>query len=264
VRLRIERIQGAATAAEREGVASDVRGMDELVRLLDENVDDLISTPAAVISAPYRLTIQDAVSFKPGFMIFYAPAVLALLLQHFAITLGALSLARQRLLGMTELLRVSPVRPTEVVIGQYVAYGTLTLAAGSMLFALMMLTMGVPMLGDWARLAAIGVALVLTSLGIGFIISLVAQNEQQAAQISMLILLASVFLGGFSFTLDRIDWPIRAISYALPATYGIRSMQDEMLRGFSRYPIDTIALVLGAIAAFFLTLLLYRRELRPA
>jgi ABC-2 type transport system permease protein len=258
----LERIQGAATSAQVGGVALDFRDMEELVVLLDDDIDELTSSPAAVISAPFRLTVEDAVSFKPGFTTFYAPAVLALLLQHFAITLGALSLARQRLLGMTELLRVSPVRPTEVVIGQYVSYGTLTLAAGGALFALMMVTMGVPMLGDWTQLAAVGAALILTSLGVGFVISLLAQNEQQAAQLSMLILLASVFLGGFSFTLDRIDWPVRAISYALPATYAIRSMQDEMLRGFSRYPLDTVVLVVAAAAAFCLTLVLYRKEMR--
>jgi ABC-2 type transport system permease protein len=47
----------------------------------------------------------------------------------------------------------------------------------------------------------------------------------------MLLLLASIFFSGFLLDLRLMVEPIRRISWALPATYGIRMLQDVMLRG---------------------------------
>jgi len=111
----------------------------------------------------------------------------------------------------------------------------------------------------------LGVALlIVVSLGIGFVVSLISTSEQQAAQIAMLILLASIFFSGFVFSLDKIGWPVRALSYALPSTYAMRSLQDVMLRGVLRQPGD-FAILAGAGVVFFVaTLGLFRREFRPA
>jgi len=74
--------------------------------------------------------------------------------------------------------------------------------------------------------------LLLTSLAIGFFISLISENDTQAVQFSMLLLLASIFFSGFFLDL-RLMWePMKAFSYILPATYGIELMHDVMLRGF--------------------------------
>ena len=59
---------------------------------------------------------------SPSFTSFYAPGVLVLLLQHIAITLAALSMVRERLLGTIELFRVSPVRPGEIIAGKYIGF----------------------------------------------------------------------------------------------------------------------------------------------
>ena len=97
---------------------------------------------------------------------------------------------------------------------------------------------------------------------IGFIISMLSSSEQQAAQIAMLVLIASVFFSGFLVSLDTIVWPVRAVSYALPATYAIRTLQDVMLRGVLRTPGDVAVLGAFSLLFFLATLLLFRREFR--
>ena len=64
-----------------------------------------------------------------------------------------------------------------------------------------------------------------------FFISLISENDTQAVQFSMLLLLASIFFSGFFLDL-RLMWePMKAFSYILPATYGMNIMKDVMLRG---------------------------------
>jgi ABC-type multidrug transport system permease subunit len=47
----------------------------------------------------------------------------------------------------------------------------------------------------------------------------------------MLLLLASIFFSGFLLDL-RLMWkPVTVVAWSLPATYGIRMLQDIMLHG---------------------------------
>ena len=85
----------------------------------------------------------------------------------------------------------------------------------------------------------------------------------QATQLSMLVLLASIFFSGFAFSLEQLVWPARGLAYLFPATYGIQLLQDEMLRGVTRTPEALVILGAGALGAGVLAWWLMRRELRP-
>jgi ABC-2 type transport system permease protein len=229
---------------------------------LDTTVAQFKRIPPDVLSAPFTLSLKNVAPFVPTAIGFYAPAVLVLLLQHLAVTLGALSMTRVRLLGLMELFQTAPVKTAEVVIGNYLSYGVLCAVTGGMLVLLLTLGLGVPVFGSLSIFLGMLALLVLCSLGIGFIISMLSSSEQQAAQIAMLVLIASVFFSGFLVSLDTIVWPVRAVSYALPATYAIRTLQDVMLRGVLRTPGDVAVLGAFSLLFFLATLLLFRREFR--
>jgi ABC-type multidrug transport system permease subunit len=79
----------------------------------------------------------------------------------------------------------------------------------------------------------------------------------------MLVLIASVFFSDFIVSLELITWPVKAVAYVLPATYGIRSLQDAMLRDVFRYEEDLLIVGGAAIALFAASVFLFRREYRP-
>jgi ABC-2 type transport system permease protein len=243
--------------------ADELNRINQNLTEIEETVQQARSIPPEVLSAPFRLDYENVAPFVPTYLGFYAPAALALLVQHLAVTLGALSMARVRLLGMMELLRVAPARPAEVVTGNYLSYAFVCAVAAAALVALLVFGLGVPVFGSWLVVAAIIGLLILASLGVGFVISMVASSEQQAAQIAMLVLIASVFFGGFIVALDAIVQPARSLAYLLPATYAIRSLQDVMLRGVLRSQVDVGVLAAAGAALFALTVVLMRREYRP-
>jgi ABC-2 type transport system permease protein len=87
------------------------------------------------------------------------------------------------------------------------------------------------MLGNWWNYALVVLALLFTSLGFGFVISLISQTDSQAVQYTMLLLLTSVFFSGFMMSLDTITPAVRVVSWSLPTTYGIVLLRDLVLRG---------------------------------
>ncbi|HLT18733.1 MAG TPA: ABC transporter permease, partial [Thermomicrobiales bacterium] len=168
---------------------------------------------------------------SPNFVEFYAPAVLALLIQHIAITLTALALVRERLNGTIELFRIAPVSAREVLTGKYLSYFVLGAILSGILALVILYGLDVPLLGEvWQFVLVIGLVLA-ASLGLGFLISAVVTSETQAVQLAMILLLASVFFSGFFLPLDNLNPGVQIVSYILPVTYGISGLQEVMLRG---------------------------------
>lgn len=224
-----------------------------------------------VLAAPFTSEAQNTAPLTPSFTAYYAPGMLVLILQHMAVTLAALSMVRERMLGTVELFRVSPVRPSEILIGKHISFMVLLAIVAALLLLMMSnevtigdvrLSLGVPILGDWLYLVLSLALMIFASVGLGFFISTISKSESQAVQLSMLILLSSVFFSGFFLRVDTIWEPIRAVSYSLPVTYGVANLQVVMLRGGTP---ETLLLVSLAGLGLFFTLLSYimlRRELK--
>lgn len=187
--------------------------------------------PPEIIARPTTAETANVAPSEPNVLSFFGPAVFALVIQHLAVTLTALSMVRERLSGQMDRFRVAPVTSMELLVGKYIAYAVLSLAVTGIVGVLLVGVLGVPLLGG--PLAFVGIVLLLTfaSLGVGLLISLVADSERQAVQLSMLVLLASVFFSGFVLPVsDFADWT-QYIAYALPVTHGIATLQQHMLRG---------------------------------
>jgi ABC-2 type transport system permease protein len=188
-------------------------------------------TPLAVVAEPTRAELVNIAPVTPGVVAFYGPAVLALVLQHLAVTLVALSLVRERTSGIIEMYRVAPVNAWEVLMGKVLAYLFIGGIIATVSVALLQLGFGVPMLGDLGALAGTIALVLFASLGLGLAIAVISDSERQAVQLSLLVLLASVFFSGFVLSVSEFTEPVRAFAYALPVTHGIRLIQDVMLRG---------------------------------
>jgi ABC-2 type transport system permease protein len=170
--------------------------------------------------------------------------------------LVALALVRERTSGIMEVFRVAPVNAWEIIAGKVIAYVLIGGSIAAITVGPVVGGLHIPMLGDPTAIAAAIALLLLASLGIGLVIAVVSDSERQAVQLSLLLLLASVFFSGFVIAISEFSEPVRAAAYLLPVTSAIGLLQDLMLRGVAaeawRFAI------LGAIAVVTLFVLLAR------
>lgn len=183
-----------------------------------------------LLVSPFDVSVKTLNAFPSEPAVFYSPGVLMLLVQHLAVTFAALSLVRERELGVDEVFRVSPLSTSEFLTGKYIAFvlivGTVSLALTALMFVF-----GVPF-GDAGWIYPTTVMLVLlASLGLGFVISAASRTDSQAIQFAMLVLLVSIFFTGFIIPLDRLLPPVQVVSFLLPATFGITAVHDILFRG---------------------------------
>jgi ABC-2 type transport system permease protein len=217
--------------------------------------------PPEVIAQPTEIRTLNIAPTQPTVVTFFGPAVMALILQHMAVTLTALSLVRERLSGVLELFRISPVNTLEILIGKYLAFGLLNAVIAIAVIGLMVKALGVPFLGSPLQLAGVVALLVAASLGLGLFISVISDSERQAVQLSLLLLLASVFFSGFVISTDQFQPFVRDAAYLLPVTHGIQLIQDLLLRGATTAIWQVYALASIAGALFLGTWVLLRRSL---
>ena len=213
-------------------------------------VDDFRSIAPEVLVSPFAASLANFQGVAVDFDHFYVPGVVALLLQHMALTFAALSLVRERSLGTVELFRVSPLSGGETLVGKYMAYTLLGGLVGAALTAAAVFGFGFWVAGSWWWFAAINLLVLLAAQGAGFVVSAIARTESEAVQYAMILLLVAIFFSGFFISLDRLIPTVRVISYLIPATYGIIGMQDVAFRGLQ--PSFEILGGVGILAAVFL------------
>jgi ABC-2 type transport system permease protein len=219
---------------------------------LDQKLAEFQSISPNVLIQPFKITSLAVNNQTFTQVNFLTPGVIAILLQHIAITIAALSIVRERRSGTMDLFRVSPISAVETLAGKYISYLVFGAFISAVLTALLYFGLKVPMNGNWTAYGIILFLVLFASLGVGFVISLLAETESQAVQFSMIFLLLSVFFSGFMLDLRYLWGPVRAVSWLLPATYGTILLQQTMLRG-----IGLILLYSGALLGLGLVLLLF-------
>jgi ABC-2 type transport system permease protein len=77
----------------------------------------------------------------------------------------------------------------------------------------------------------------------------------------MLLMLASIFFSGFFLDLRLMKAPITILAWSLPATYGIRMLQDIMLRGASIPLLICLGTAAIGIGLFLIDWILLRKKM---
>lgn len=234
---------------------------------LSQQINKLAAIPPAVIVAPVLAAAQDTVSTPVSYINFYGPAVVVLLLQHIAITMASLSNVRDRMVGAFEIFRVAPISPGQILTGKFISFCMIVLALGVLLLVLITQFLGVPFINfgsKWYLALLILLLAIYASIGLGYLLAGLSRSDSQAVQLTMLILLSSIFFTGFILPLNQFAGYIRTISYVLPITFAANLLQNIML---DDQPLNYwYLLVLFGMGTIYLVLgrLLYQRQFNVA
>lgn len=219
---------------------------------------------AKVLADPTTVETHDLAPTPARLISFYGLAVLALIIQHLGLTLGALSMTADRRQGMLTVLRVAPVGAVELLVGKYVAFSILTGFVTGLLVLLMTTLLHVPLLAPVGPVLLMLGLTVLASIGLGLVLALLTRSESQVIQLALLTLIASVFFGGLAIDLSQFARPLQVAAELLPVAQATHLAQDLFLRGVTteawRYAALAAMAGLLALAAWWLL----RRELHAS
>ncbi len=164
---------------------------------------------------------------------FFVPGTIGVVLQIATTFATAMAVVRERERGTLEQLLVSPLSRWGLMLGKLIPYLCLGSAMAAFLFGIMRFLFHVPIVGSLAGLAVSTLVYLFTLLSIGLLISTRAENQMQALQMTMTLIMPSVFFSGFVFPRETMPWIFYAIGSLLPTTYFINLVRAIVLRGAS-------------------------------
>ena len=162
---------------------------------------------------------------------FMIPGMMVLVLFVFTILFTATAIVRERELGTMEQLIVTPIRPIELVMAKVIPYVLASFAVVIEVLLIGVLLFGVPINGSIPLLLGLSALFMLTSLGLGILVSTVATTQQEALMMTFATALPTVYLSGFMYPIEAMPWWLQLVSYLIPARYALVIMRGIILKG---------------------------------
>ncbi len=233
--------------------------------LAGERLAGLAGTLGVAV-APPSLRVEPRVLYNPTLssQVYFVPGVAATLLLIVTLIVTAMGLAREKEAGTLEQVLVTPIGPTTLLLGKTIPYALfglidlgLVLGVGSWVF-------GVPLRGSLVTVFFAGGLYLLTTLGVGLLISAVAKTQQQSFMAAFFCIMPAILLSGFMTPIENMPTWLQPVTAFNPVRHFVEILRAVLLKGAT---VADLAAPFTALAAIGVTLFLsatlaLRRTLR--
>ena len=221
-----------------------------------ESTRYLPPAPPGSSSAPL-VAVEPRVWYNPALRstLFLVPGLIAYIAMITAVVSTALSIVREKERGTMEQVRMAPLDAASFVAGKTIPYFVVSLVSAFGIIAVAMVLFGMPMRGSWLLLLLAMSLFLVGALGLGLLISSVAETQQVAFQAALLIsFLPTLMLSGFIFPIASMPPFLQIVTYAVPARYFLIALRGIVLKGAGAEAFSSELLALTAFAAVVMTL----------
>ena len=206
-----------------------------------------LKTPVSIESrAWFNPNLETRWNFMPG--------MIAALSMIQTLLLTALSVAREREQGTFDQLLVTPLTPTEIMVGKAIPPVLIGLVQSTLVLLITLLWFRVPMAGSFVTLY-IGLSFfTIASVGIGLSISAVSANMQQAMLYTFVLIMPMMLLSGLTTPVSNMPRVLQIVTMANPLRFAIDLVQRVYLEGVGLFTVWHNLIPLFIIAAITLPL----------
>ena len=211
------------------------------------------------------IDVRTQVWYNPGLVSanFMVPAMIGIILQYLATMLTATAIVRERERGTIEQLIVTPLRSWELMVGKLTPYVLISIMNTIEVLVVGVLVFKVSINGNVLLLMILTGLFLVTTLGIGLLISTTANTQQEAMMTTMFTVLPSIFLSGFFFPLAAMPVWLQLVSYLIPLRYFLIIARGIVIKGVgvsALWP-EIIALIIFAVVVMTVAVKRFRKSL---
>jgi len=211
------------------------------------------------------VTLEPRVWYNPELRstLFLVPGLIAYIAMLTAVVSTALSVVREKEAGTMEQIRMAPLGPLPYILGKAAPYFLIAMTVSMSIVPASMLLFDLPMRGSWLVLVLCVGLFLIGALGVGLLISTIAETQQVAFQVALLSsFLPTLMLSGFIFPIASMPPFLQRITYLVPARYFLVALRAIVLKGAGAMAFwqDLAALAIFATVATFLASMRLRRE----
>lgn len=246
------------TALSTAELLGQITGSDILAQRLQR-----LSGGGMAVSSP--IEVRARVWYNPDMesLKYNLPGLVGIILQMLTVILIAGAMVREREQGTMEQLVVTPVRPAELILGKIGPYIVIAVIQVALVLLVGVFLFGMEIKGSLWVFGLNTLIFLFGSLGLGLLMSTVAQNQNQANQISQMVALPSMMLSGYLFPREAMPEILQAVGLGIPLTYFLQVIRGVMLKGMGMDLLwrKTAALMIYAVVILALAVWRLRKRL---
>ena len=184
---------------------------------------------------------------------FYVPAVITNILFVITMLLSSMAVVREKEIGTIEQVIVTPIRKGEFILGKTLPFVLIGYIDVALISLVGWLVFDVPVRGSLALLFLATTLFLMSSLGIGLLISTVSRTQQQAMMTAFFIIFPAMLLSGFAFPIENMPRAVQWLTLFNPLRYYMVVIRGIFLKGVG---IGALWQQLAALAAIGMIVLM--------
>lgn len=260
-------VQALVDASDSNFGVQGVNYLGKAVRLFSERqVREWAATGALGGQTPPTIAVEPRVWFNPDLLsnMYMVPAIMALLLMVATMMVTSMALVKEREDGTLEQMIVTPLRPFEIIAGKLLPFVIVGFVELTLAIPIIHYVFHVSCKGSLLLFYAISGIFLVTTLGLGLLVSTLVKTQQQAMLVSnFFVMMPFVLLSGFAFPIENMPKIIQYVTDVIPLKYYMIILRGIFLKGatFADLWHETLVLALCSAVIFALAALNFRKRL---
>lgn len=185
---------------------------------------------------------------------FMVPGILVLILMIITVSITSVAIVKEKEVGTIDQILVTPLKPSELIIGKLLPFTILGLVNTSIAMLVMRFGYGIEIKGSLFNFYSFAGLFLLNTLGIGLLVSTISKTMQQAMMVGIFFILQPMmYLSGFAFPIENMPKLLQWISFVIPMRHFLLVVRSIILKGVGYTILWKEAIILFALG----TLILY-------
>lgn len=205
---------------------------------------------------PYSINSEGRMMYNPLMKSAYnfVPGIMGLVLLLICSIMTSISIVREKERGTMEVLLVSPMKPSHMLIAKTIPYLAISLIDLGLILLLSFFVLHVPIRGSFFSLLLVSVVYIFLALSLGLFISSRANTQVAAILMSgMGMMMPALVLSGMIFPIDNMPAALQWISSLVPTRWYISAVKKVMIQGVGLCYVWKEMIVLCGMIVFLIT-----------
>jgi ABC-2 type transport system permease protein len=226
----------------------------------------LTAAPQVPVAASARIDVRTRGWYNADldYRDYMVPGILVALITIIGTLLTAQNITREKELGTLEQLNVTPVTRGQFIAGKLIPFWILGMVELSIGLLLAWFIFDIPMRGSLLLVFGVAAIYLVAALGLGLLISTVAETQQQAMFVTFFVLMIYLLMSGLFTPVTSMPQWVQMLAELNPVKHFVQVMRAVLVKGAGPSSIVKPVLALAGLASVILLLAVRQHTKRSA
>lgn len=226
----------------------------------------LTSAPQVPVTVSARIDVRTRGWYNPDldYRDYMVPGILVALITIIGTLLTAQNITREKELGTLEQLNVTPVTRGQFIAGKLIPFWILGMVELSIGLLLAWFIFDIPMRGSLLLVFGVAAIYLVAALGLGLLISTVAETQQQAMFVTFFVLMIYLLMSGLFTPVTSMPQWVQTLAELNPVKHFVQVMRAVLVKGAGPSSIVKPVIALAGFASVILMLAVRQYTKRSA